>query len=112
MTIIGHDVEIDWYKSFGWECPCCGGEIKLLYQGEAKGHSDGWHKCHEPKGEMCKRAYLMVRWSQTERDGNGDALILKRWIKVQVDEQHVNNINSLQNSQLVLIKGVVYEMRD
>lgn len=94
MTNTLIDLGIDWADAYGWVCPFCGGDIDHLHQQDEDTYTDDSYTCQQKTSDMCKTSYMMVRWSRTETDpSNGDALTLKRWIQIEVNEQYIVNLN-------------------
>lgn len=81
-------INIDWADEFGWHCPCCRGEIDHLNGmiHDEEGYTDDSYQCVDNGGDLCKRVYLMVRWSHTQKGSNGDTLTLERWMEVEFNE--------------------------
>lgn len=85
-------IDIDWEDAYGWYCCFCGGEIDHLHEDrdESAGYTDDSYSCQDKGGLMCGDAYFVVRWSNTQRGDNGDALTLKRFIEVEIDDKYIN----------------------
>lgn len=89
-------INIDWADEFGWHCSLCGGEIDHLDEerNNEEGYSDDTYRCVDKGGDLCDRAYFMVRWSHKQRGDNGDSLTLKRWLEVEFKDGELEGVQS------------------